>query len=435
MPQDGADITATLEGGDEDILDALSVQDRLENSDGRFLADEKEGLDSKKSDDVDQTYDARIKTALKTLKTNATEFLSPKALATYSPKFLSMYENIISSENVGLHMIYSQFRTLEGIGIFSLILEANGFTRFKLKKDTATGVWGLDMTDEELAKPTFALYTGTEDNEEKEIIRNIYNSDWGLIPTAITDKLKSISSSNIMGDIIKVLMITASGAEGISLKNCRFVHITEPYWHPVRMEQVIGRAARICSHKDLPPDLRNIKVFLYLMTFSKKQLTNDDSIELRLKDKSKLDKKTPLTSDEALYEISNIKNGINKRILLAMKEAAFDCALHYTKKSTEPLVCFNFGKTEPSTSKFAIMPSLSGEEDDTISQINVKKITWAAREINIKGNLFALKEDTQELYDYDTYKQAMAIPGIEPTLVGKLIKNKDGGFNVELNNG
>lgn len=435
MPQDGADITATLEGGDEDILDALSVQDRLENSDGRFLADEKEGLDSKKSDDVDQTYDARIKTALKTLKTNATEFLSPKALATYSPKFLSMYENIISTENVGLHMIYSQFRTLEGIGIFSLILEANGFTRFKLKKDTATGVWGLDMTDEELAKPTFALYTGTEDNEEKEIIRNIYNSDWGLIPTAITDKLKSISSSNIMGDIIKVLMITASGAEGISLKNCRFVHITEPYWHPVRMEQVIGRAARICSHKDLPPDLRNIKVFLYLMTFSKKQLTSDDSIELRLKDKSKLDKKTPLTSDEALYEISNIKNGINKRILLAMKEAAFDCALHYTKKSTEPLVCFNFGKTEPSTSKFAIMPSLSGEEDDTISQINVKKITWAAREINIKGNLFALKEDTQELYDYDTYKQAMAIPGIEPTLVGKLIKNKDGGFNVELNNG
>ena len=25
------------------------------------------------------------------------------------------------------------------------------------------------MTDEELSKPTFALYTGTEDNEEKEL--------------------------------------------------------------------------------------------------------------------------------------------------------------------------------------------------------------------------------------------------------------------------
>ena len=117
-----------------------------------------------------------------------------------------------------------------------------------------------------------------------------------------------------MGEIIKVLMITAAGAEGISLRNCRFVHITEPYWHPVRIEQVIGRARRICSHQDLPPELRNVKVFLYLMTFSKEQLASDETIELRLKDKSKVDKVTPLTSDEALYEISNIKNSINKKM-------------------------------------------------------------------------------------------------------------------------
>ena len=67
-------------------------------------------------------------------------------------------------------------------------------------------------------------------------------------------------------------MITSSGAEGITLKNTRFVHIMEPYWHPVRMEQVIGRARRICSHQDLPEELRTVKVFLYLMTFTKEQL-------------------------------------------------------------------------------------------------------------------------------------------------------------------
>ena len=32
------------------------------------------------------------------------------------------------------------------------------------------------------------------------------------------------------------------GAEGISLRNTRCVHIMEPYWHPVRIQQVIGRA-------------------------------------------------------------------------------------------------------------------------------------------------------------------------------------------------
>lgn len=433
MPLDGQNLEGTLTNkADEDALDAVSIAEKMQNPDGRFTEDEALKLEQQRADTTDATYETRIKQALNALKENAGEFLTPDALLTYSPKFLTMYENIIAPENEGLHMIYSQFRTLEGIGIFSLILEANGFSRFKLKKDSATGVWNLDMTDEHLAKPSFALYTGTEDNEEKEIIRNIYNSDWGLIPTGIAERLKTLQSNNIMGNIIKVLMITASGAEGISLKNCRFVHITEPYWHPVRVEQVIGRAARICSHKDLPSHMRNVKVFMYLMTFSEKQLKSDESIELRLKDKSKVDKSTPLTSDEALFEISNIKNEINKRILLAVKEAAIDCALHSGADSKEPLVCFSFGKGDPSPSKFSITPSLDGEEADTVAQANVQKISWKAKELRIAGKLYALKEDNGELYEYDSYLQALTVPGAEPRLIGKLTKKPDGKFAVEL---
>ena len=33
------------------------------------------------------------------------------------------------------------------------------------------------MTQEELSKPSFALYMGTEDEEKKEIIRNVFNSN------------------------------------------------------------------------------------------------------------------------------------------------------------------------------------------------------------------------------------------------------------------
>ena len=123
---------------------------------------------------------------------------------------------------------------------------------------------------------------------------------WDMVPTALIEPLKAIHPNNIMGELIKIFMITASGAEGISLKNVRYVHITEPYWHPVRMQQVIGRARRICSHQDLPVELRTVDVFLYLMTFSKQQLSDDRSIELRLKDKGKLTD-TPLTSDESLF--------------------------------------------------------------------------------------------------------------------------------------
>ena len=36
-----------------------------------------------------------------------------------------------------------------------------------------------------------------------------------------------VGDKNIYGALIKIIMITASGAEGISLSNVRYVHITE----------------------------------------------------------------------------------------------------------------------------------------------------------------------------------------------------------------
>ena len=96
--------------------------------------------------------------------------------------------------------------------------------------------------------------------------------------------------NNNNGEVIKLLMISSSGAEGISLKNVRYVHIMEPYWHPVRKNQVIGRARRICSHSNLPPDLQFVKVFLYLMKFSEAQEKSDDAIEIGKHDRSKYEK-------------------------------------------------------------------------------------------------------------------------------------------------
>ena len=206
--------------------------------------------------------------------------------------------NIIKNPSYeGLHLVYSQFRTLEGIGIFKLVLEQNGFVEFRVIKDQ-NGLWKIDIKD--ITKPAFALYTGTEDEDQKELLRNIYNGDWETIPNNIREELEARNANNNMGEIIKVLMITSSGAEGISLRNTRFVHITEPYWHPVRIEQVIGRARRICSHTDLP-ELQTVEVFIYLMTISDEQLESA-SRELKVKDVGE-ETKRPLTSDESLYEI------------------------------------------------------------------------------------------------------------------------------------
>ena len=64
------------------------------------------------------------------------------------------------------------------------------------------------------------------------------------------------------------------------------------------------------------------------MMFSKEQLESESSIELRLKDKSKRDKEKIITSDEFLYEISEIKEEINREILNNVKESSIDCSIH-----------------------------------------------------------------------------------------------------------
>ena len=409
MPNDDETLeTAILkETADEDLLDAASVQDKIDNVDGRYEADE---LDDESDKNI--SYDQKIQQALQKLKENKDEYLTPDALKIYSPKFLNMLENIEDIDHKGLHLVYSQFRTLEGIGIFKLILEANGFVEFKLKK-TASDKYIIDIDEKNIGKPTFALYTGTETPEEREIIRNVFNSSWNYLPTNIREQLETLSTNNHYGDIIKVLMITASGAEGISLKNVRYVHITEPYWHPVRIQQVIGRARRICSHKDLPEELQTVDVFLYLMTFSEKQLTSDESIELRLKDKSKIDNKTPLTSDEALYEIANIKDEVNKQILEAVKESSMDCAIHSKFGGKEQLKCFTFGNVNPK--KFSYQPSISQEESDIVSNINKQTVTWKAVNVKIEGIEYALNKETGDVYDLDSYLRN------NPIQIGKLI--------------
>ena len=382
---------------------------------------------------ADATYLDRLNSAIEEVRRNSAEFLNKTALETYSPKFLAMLDNIQDPAYPGLHLVYSQFRTLEGIGLFSMVLEQNGFVRFRLKKTTSGG-WELDIKEGDLGKPTFALYTGTESDEEKKIVLKIYNGFWDDIPTSIATQLRKMALNNNLGEIIKVFMITSSGSEGINLRNTRYVHITEPYWHPVRMEQVIGRARRICSHKDLPIELQSVEVFVYLMTFSKEQIDGDDSTELKRKDLSKRAPHIPLTSDEALYEISTIKEAINDQLTIAVKEAAIDCAV-YSRGSKEGLNCVSFG--EPNNTSFAYNPNMELDQSDVVAAINKDKITWTAVPVTIYGIKYAarkVKETLYNIYDLASYQKAVEIGG-DPILIGTLEVKPDGKkiFNTLIN--
>jgi chemotaxis protein histidine kinase CheA len=374
-------------------------------------------------------YKKDLKYAMKFLELNFKKYLRENSLKTYSPKFLAMLDNIQDTEHPGLHLVYSQFRTMEGIGIFSLVLEANGFSKFKIKRNGLDG-WELNMSDEDMGKPCYALYTGTEDAEEREILRNIYNGTWDYIPNNIANQLRAKSNNNDLGEIIKVLMITSAGSEGINLRNTRYVHIMEPYWHPVRIEQVIGRARRICSHQSLPKELQTVDVFIYIMVFTKEQMESDDSKELRLNDKSNIPPYPPQTSDQKLFEISTIKEQLTSQLLKAVKETSIDCATHSKSSNKEGLECLSFGK--PNVDDFAFNPNYAQDENDTDANINKVTIDWEGVEFVHKptGKKYVLRKDTNQVYDYESVIRAKQIPGVRPLLIGKLVKNTNGEFQI-----
>ena len=433
MPNEEATIEATLENISdegisenisknisEELLDDLSVAEKLENVDGKYDADDIKELEKDLANPKvnDGSYSKRISEALKELEKYSHKYLSKEGLQRYSPKFLHILENIIDDDHKGIHLLYSQFKTLEGIGIFKLVLKQNNFVEFKLKKNEK-GEYMLNVGEENMGKPMYAAYTGSETPEEREIIKNVLNSNWKLVPSSIVKTIQTLAPDNFYGQIIKVLMITSSGAEGISLKNVRYVHITEPYWHPVRIHQVIGRARRICSHSDLPKELQTVNVFLYLMVFSEAQLSSDLSIELRVKDISKKDKKKVLTSDEYLYEISSIKEEINASLLQGVKESAIDCSIHTRSSSKEKDVkCFVIGN--PSENKYIYTQNIALQDKDEGMKLNKKTEVLKLNELVINGNKYAYNKVTKELFDYDSYLKE------ELLLLGKLVKLDDG---------
>jgi hypothetical protein len=236
----------------------------------------------------------------------------------------------------------------------------------------------------------------------------------------------------------------------------------------VRIEQVVGRARRICSHQDLPAELRTVNVFLYLMVYSESQLkplskeekaaadreeallaSTDPmdvsnaalkyirvSRELREGDtSSKTDE--PITTDQSLYEIAKTKEEINSNILRCVKETAIDCAIHAKAGSKETLKCFTFDNPEnkfayePSIQDAAIVPEEQGKTKAKAKaqQADAAPLNKEMRKIRIKeltheGVKYGVDIDTNDVYDYENLRIGNRV------LVGKFVELAPGKFKI-----
>ena len=209
----------------------------------------------------------------------------------FSPKMAKILANIEKhGDDKGI--VYSQFVSGEGLGIFARVLKAYGWHQHGEKEMS-------DVEDYGVAKKTnknvFGVLSGKIDPE---------------------DRANLIKEFNTPGSNIKLLLLSGAVAEGIDLKRVRHVHVMEPFWNYARINQVKTRAIRYLSHVDLPEDEQNVQVYIYLSDYP----TNHP--------KSKI--KEP-TTDVDLYTRSIENMQIIDSFMLAIVEASIDCSLHYPK--------------------------------------------------------------------------------------------------------
>lgn len=93
-------------------------------------------------------------------------------------------------------------------------------------------------------------------------------------------------------DKTKVIIISSSGSEGLNLKNTRSVIILERAWNESRLEQVIGRAIRLNSHKTLPLAQRKVDIYHLILVKPKSAIKMNDFV---------------LSSDQILDKLSTNK--------------------------------------------------------------------------------------------------------------------------------
>jgi SNF2 family DNA or RNA helicase len=97
--------------------------------------------------------------------------------------------------------------------------------------------------------------------------------------------------------------------EGFSLYSVRQVHLIDPSWNISRQQQIIGRAIRFCSHKLLPEEDRNVKVYVYLATSENEEETVDQYIAKLAMRKDKLISEFETAIKEAAIDCTLFKNG------------------------------------------------------------------------------------------------------------------------------
>ena len=201
----------------------------------------------------------------------------------YSAKISKIIENVKTSD--GVVFIYSQY-IASGILPLACLLEFNGYKKY------GSSLLHSKIESKE-NKGNYIIISGNDD-----LSRNAYH-----------DYLK-IESKNKNGELVKVIIGSETAAEGLDFRFIREVHILEPWFHLNKLDQIIGRASRNCSHIDLDLQNRTVKIFLYALTKSNNPNKDFETTDIEIYRKA--EQKTKQMSEiEYLLKINAVDCNLN----------------------------------------------------------------------------------------------------------------------------
>ena len=231
-------------------------------------------------------------------------FFNYNNIGKYSIKIKNVLDNIYNrlTDKVsdGVILIYSQYID-GGLIPMALALEEMGFIRYGKNNKSLFKTKPVETVDVRTMKPSsnkdfmparYSLITG-----DKKL-----SSDNDYEVKGLTDK------NNLNGEKVKIVLISKAGTEGIDFKNIRQVHILDPWYTMSRIEQIIGRAVRNFSHKDLSFEKRNVQIFIY------GTVIKDTDEE---------------TADLYVYRVAEKKAIQIGKISRLLKETSVDCLLNH----------------------------------------------------------------------------------------------------------
>lgn len=246
------------------------------------------------------------------------DIFKDKYLKYFSIKFFTalqkINEAVYGKNGNGLVFVYSNLVKV-GIGIFQQVLLKNGYLEYKenlsnynIKNDTrcyfCEHTYGNhqhlppDIPKHEFYPATFISIMG----KTEESIEQIPEEKHRLVNSVFN------TVENREGKYIKIIIGSRVISEGITLKNIKEIHILDVHYNLGRVDQVIGRGIRFCTHYDIINEdnpYPKVEIYKYVI-----------SMEGRL------------TSEEELYKKAEQKYRLIKEAERILQEEAIDCPLN-----------------------------------------------------------------------------------------------------------